>query len=523
MKNKKQSTPHFALLSVFDKTGIVEFAEALIASGYTIVSTGGTGKRLSDAKIPYVSIEKITGNPESFDGRMKTISFQVEGGILFDRSKSKHKKEAKALHVPAIDIVVCNLYPFEQTIAKPGVTLDEAIENIDVGGPTMVRAAAKNFRHVLVIVDPRDYALIGSALKKKNISVAQRQALAAKAFGHLSFYDAQIARYLNRETYPQEWTIALRKKQILRYGDNPDQAATWYVEPATNATLAQLTLRAGRELSATNMTDIDAGIKSVRLFTTPAAVVIKHNSPCGIGLGKTAHEALTYALASDSESAFGGVVVMNVPMTDRAARVIAEFKDGGRGMMDIVAVPQIDDKALERLTTVRKSTGVYTFGAIRGGSPAKKFLRWVDGGMIVQTENNPEESFGNWKVVTKTHPTKKQLAQMQTVWKSMARVRSNTIMIMDPALPIVRGIGAGQTSRVLSAKIALERAGKYTKGSILASDSFFPFDDCVKLAAAAGIVAIVQQGGSVRDQASIDAANAAGIAMVFTGQRVFWH
>ncbi|MCX6792260.1 MAG: bifunctional phosphoribosylaminoimidazolecarboxamide formyltransferase/IMP cyclohydrolase [Candidatus Gottesmanbacteria bacterium] len=514
---------HYALLSVFDKTGIEDFSMKLIAAGYTIISTGGTGKRLTQSHIPFVPIEQITGNPESFDGRMKTISFQVESGILFDRAKRTHQKEAKRFHIVPIDVVVCNLYPFEQTVAKRGVTLPHAIENIDVGGPTMIRAGAKNFRFVLVVVDPADYAKVSEMLQKKHMDVDQRQEFAAKAFSHLSLYDAQVARFLNKETFPGELTIPLRKHKTLRYGDNPDQSAVWYVEPGVDATISHLELRAGRNLSATNMTDIDAGIKSVRLFGTPAAVVIKHNSPCGIGLGNTAHRALSLALASDSESAFGGVVVMNVPMTARAAGVLADFKDEGRGMMDIVAVPDITGEALAVLTRVRKSTGVYVFGNMTAHSPNKRLVRWVDGGMIIQNENNPEESFKTWKVVTEVKPTKRQLSQMKIIWKAIARIRSNTVAVMDSTLPIVRGIGAGQTSRVLSTKIALERAGKYARGGILASDSFFPFDDSVSLAAKAGIVAIVQQGGSVRDQASIDAANASGITMVFTGQRVFWH
>lgn len=445
---------------------------------------------------------------------MKTISFQIGSGILFDRSKPKHRKEAKAMHILPIDVVICNLYPFEKT---------PSIENIDVGGPTMIRAAAKNFAHVLVVVDPTDYVRVSEMLHKKHIEASERQALAAKAFAHLSLYDALVARFLNKEEYPEVLTIPLRKKKLLRYGDNPDQSAAWYVEPGTHSVVSRLTRRTGRDLSATNMSDIDAGNKSVRLFRTPAAVVIKHNSPCGIGLGKSAHEALERALNSDPESAFGGVVVMNVPMTRRAASVISEFKDEGRGMMDIVAVPDITDEALALLARVRKSTGVYTFGAIDPYSPDKRFLRWIDGGLILQNENNPEDSIKTWKVVTKKQPTKRQMEQMKIIWNALARIRSNTVAVMDGKLPIVRGIGSGQTSRVLSTKIALERAGKYAKGGILASDSFFPFSDCVKLAAKAGITAVIQQGGSIRDQESIDAANKSGIAMVCTGQRLFWH
>lgn len=514
---------HYALLSVFDKTGIEDFARTLIAAGYTIISTGGTGKRLAQSLIPFVPIEKITGNPESFDGRMKTISFQVESGILFDRKKPSHRREAKELRVPRIDMVVCNLYPFEQTVAKRGVTMGEAIETIDVGGPTMVRAAAKNFTHVLVVTNPTDYGRVEEALKNNKADPAFRQELAAKAFAHLSLYDAQIARYLDHDEYPDELSIPLRKKERLRYGDNPDQSAVWYQEVGVDSTVSRLKLLSGRAPSATNITDIDAGVKAVRIFQTPAAVVIKHNSPCGIALGTTAKQALERALLSDPESAFGGVVVLNTPMTMGAAAIMADFKKQGQGMMDVVVVPTFDEHALQILTDVRKSTGLYTFGRLSTTSPNRKMFRWIDGGVIVQKENDPESLFSKWHVVTTKRPTAKQLAQMKIAWKFLSRIRSNTILVLDKDLPMARGIGSGQTSRVLSTKIALERAAEFTRGGILASDSFFPFDDSVKLAAKAGISAIIQQGGSIRDQDSIDAATAAGIAMVFTGQRVFWH
>jgi phosphoribosylaminoimidazolecarboxamide formyltransferase/IMP cyclohydrolase len=515
-------TQTYALVSVFDKTGIGRFARILAGLKYKIISTGGTAKTLTDDQVAVVPIGKITGNPEALDGRMKTISFAIEGGILVDRRKASHRRQAKELKLPDIRVVVCNLYPFAQTVANPKSTLDEAVEQIDVGGPTMIRAAAKNFANVVVVVDPTDYDRVALALQKNTLTLSLRQELAAKAFAHLSYYDAQIARYLNKQTFPGELTLPLQLGVPLRYGDNPDQQAALYFSAGVSSPLRRLERLAGRELSATNVTDIDAGIKAVKLFREPASVVIKHNSPCGIALGTTAKAALMRSLASDPESAFGGVVVMNTPMTFAAAQAIASFKEAGRGNMDIVAVPHIDAKALSLLQQIRKSTGVYTFGELEQ-SRVLYHIRWVEDGAVVQTLNDPEVSFGAWQVVTQHKPTKKQLHQMQLGWKFASRIRSNTVMVIDKELPLSRGIGAGQTSRVLSTKIALERAGVSTKGGILVSDSFFPFADSVELAAAAGIGAIVQQGGSKNDPLVIAAANRAGIPMIFTSQRVFWH
>jgi phosphoribosylaminoimidazolecarboxamide formyltransferase/IMP cyclohydrolase len=515
--------PKYALISVYDKTGIADLAKVIIKSGYRIISTGGTAKLLTDAGITVIPIQQITGNPESFDGRMKTISFQVESGILFDRSKTTHQKEAKKLNIPSIDIVICNLYPFEKTVSNPKSTAAEIIENIDVGGPTMIRSAAKNHQHVIVVVDPNDYGLIVDLLNRRKVTQQFRKQLAAKAFAHLSYYDAQIARYLTDAQFPKELTLPLKHSFSLRYGDNPDQTAHYYSIPNGKSPFENMKQIAGRGLSATNLTDIDAGIKLLQLFSESAAVVIKHNNPCGIALGKTIDQALRRALDADPESAFGGVVVLNRQMTFKTAKVIAAFKESGKGQMDIIAAPEIESKAIELLKHIRKSTGLYSFGDFAKIPADNLSIKHIIGGAIVQTTNDPEKNYSAWKVLTKVKPTRKQLMQMQFGWKCIARIKSNTVAVIDGKLPMTRGIGSGQTSRVLAAKIALERAGKYCRGTILASDSFFPFDDCVKLAAKAGIAAIVEQGGSVRDQDSIIAADKAGISMVFTSQRVFWH
>lgn len=523
-KSMQSTSKKYALLSVFDKKGIVEFAKTLSTLGYSLISTGGTAKTLQDQGISVIPIQEITGNPESFDGRMKTISFQIESGILYDRSNEKHISEARTLNIKAIDIVVCNLYPFEKTVSNLSVKLDDAIENIDVGGPTMIRAAAKNFKHVLVVTDPHDYEKVLSDIENNALTEKYRQTLAAKAFGHLSFYDAQIARYFSEELFPSEVSLAGRKKLDLRYGENAHQKGAVYVTPNAHSPFENLEQLWGRGLSLTNITDINAGLESTRVFREPAAVVIKHNSPCGIALGTTISQALECAIEADPESAFGGVIVLNKPLDIKSAEEIAKFKDEKRGNMDIVAAPFIEPKALELLKSVRKSMGIYTFGEIPTQSYKNQNIKWIDGGFILQTPDiNLESGFKEWTVATKKKPTKHQIEQAHIAWKFLTRIKSNAIIVVDPNLPMTRGIGTGQTSRVRSVKIALDQAGSYTKGAIMASDSFFPFDDSVKAAIKAGISVIIQQGGSINDKASIDAANAAGIPMVMTGRRAFWH
>ncbi|MDO8503495.1 MAG: bifunctional phosphoribosylaminoimidazolecarboxamide formyltransferase/IMP cyclohydrolase [bacterium] len=507
----------YALLSVYDKTGIVEFAKTLDKLGFKIISTGGTGKVLVNEGIPVVPIEEITGNPESFDGRMKTISFQVESGILFDRTNPTHRRVARQLGIKPIDIVACNLYPFEAT---------KTVENIDVGGPTMIRAAAKNFKNVLVVVDPKDYQSVGKELLGKKLTQKTRRALAGKAFRHLSLYDSLVARFLDKEQFPQELTIPLRGGIKLRYGENPHQEGFVYFEPGTNSPFRNLQRLGGRELSLVNVTDINAGLESLRLLGEgPAAVIIKHNSPCGIALGRTSKEALGRAIESDPESAFGGVIVLNKGMDLATAKVIAAFKSERKSNIDIVAVPSITQDALELLKKVRKSMGIYTFGQIPKKRTNPINIKWIDGGLILQTEDSYDtpEIAKEWKVVTRAKPTPQQFRQMKFAWDALRRIRSNAVIVVDKELPMVWGIGQGQTSRYRSTMIALSQAGKHVKGAILASDSFFPYEDSVKSATKRGIGAIIEQGGSINDQASIDAANKAGIPMVFTNFRAFWH
>ena len=521
MKNKT-SDDKYALLSVFDKTGIVDFAKILTSLGYKIISTGGTSKILTENKIPVIPIQEITGNPESFDGRMKTISFQVESGILFDRKNKKHREEARKLKIKPIDIVVCNLYPFEETVRKRA-PLDKIIENIDVGGPTMIRAAAKNFKNVLVVIDPNDYTEISQKLKRKNISENYRKALAGKAFFHLSFYDSHVAKYLSKNIFPQEITLAGRKIQDLRYGENPHQKAAFYLS-SNSSSLNNLKRLFGRELSLVNTTDINAGIESVRVFNQPCSVVIKHNSPSGIALGKTPEQSLSRAIEADPESAFGGVIVVNKTLGMKSAKIIAGFKSEKKGNIDIIAAPKVEKNALEFLSKIRKSMGIYEFGKILKPSREILNMKWIDDGFILQTQDiYSENDFKTWKVVTKKRQTKTHLEQMKIAWAFITRIRSNSVIIIDKDLQMTRGIGSGQTSRIRSTKIALIQAGKFTNGGILASDSFFPFDDSVKLAGKYKIGAIIQQGGSINDKSSIETADKLKIPMVFTGKRAFWH
>ena len=524
---------NYALLSVSDKEGIVELAKELKALGFSLISTGGTAKLLKESRIEVTPIEEITGNPEMLDGRIKTISMQIEGSILADRTNPKHVKQAEKFGLINISIVVCNLYPFEQK---------NEVENIDVGGPTMLRSAAKNYINVLPVCDPEDYKSVLEYLRLKNGDSRLddkdenlRVELAAKTFEHLSFYDAQIARYFRQKSqvarveslenkYPEELTIPGRRVKILRYGENPHQSAALYLTPNANSPFENIQHIAGRELSMMNVTDINAGLEAVRIFDEPAAVVIKHNTPCGIALGSTPAEALQRAIAADPESAFGGVVVMNKAFDRAAAEIVTSFKDERRGLFDIVAAPGIEEDAQEILKGVRKSMGVYVLNGISKPRKEDMVIKEIIGGFTYQSADaDVRIARSGWQIVTKKKPTKEQLKQMEIAWMFIRRMRSNTVIIMDKNLPQTTGIGTGQTSRYRAAIMAIDLAKEKAEGAVLASDAFFPFDDVVTLAAKNKIGAIVQSGGSINDKASIEAADKAGIPMVFTNERTFWH
>lgn len=509
---------NYALISVFNKSGIVEFARSLKDLDYSIISTGGTAKLLKESGIDVTPIEEVTGNPEMLDGRIKTISMQIEGSLLVDWKNQSHVEQAKKHGLLNISLVVCNLYPFEQK---------NEIENIDVGGPAMLRAAGKNYRNVLPVIDPGDYLLVIDALKSGRVPEETRIELAAKTFEHLSFYDTQVAKFFRKQTsviYPDQLTIPGRKVKELRYGENPHQSASLYLTPNSNSPFENLEHITGRELSMMNVTDINAGLEAVRIFDEPAAVVIKHNTPCGIALGSTPSEALQRAIDADPESAFGGVVVMNKPFDKKSAEVVTSFKDERRGLFDIVAAPGIDQDAQEILKSVRKTMGVYVLNGIRKPAKEDMVIKEIIGGFTYQSADwDVQLARSGWQVVTKKQPSEEQMKQMEIAWKFIRRMRSNTVVIMDKTLPQTTGIGTGQTSRYRAALMAIELAGDKAEGAVLASDAFFPFDDIVSLAAKHKIGAIIQSGGSINDKASIEAANKAGIPMVFTNERTFWH
>lgn len=509
---------NYALISVSDKEGIVDFAKELKSLGYSLISTGGTAKLLKESKIEVTPIEEITGTPEMLDGRIKTISLQIEGSILVDRKNPEHVKQAEEFKLLNISLVVCNLYPFEQK---------NEVENIDVGGPTMLRSAAKNYVNVLPVVDPSDYTFVLEALKGGEVPDETRTELAAKTFEHLSFYDAQIAKFFRKQTkvtYPDQLTIPGRKIKELRYGENPHQTSALYLTPNSNSPFKDMQHIAGRELSMMNVTDINAGLEAVRIFDEPAAVVIKHNTPCGIALGATPSEALQRAIDADPESAFGGVVVMNKSFDKASAEIVTSFKDERKGLFDIVAAPGIEEDAQVVLKSVRKTMGVYVLNGIRKPAKEDMTVKEIIGGFTYQSADyDTDLGQGKWEVVTKVKPTEEQLKQMEIAWKFIRRMRSNTVVIMDKTLPQTTGIGTGQTSRLRAALMAIELAADKAEGAVLASDAFFPFDDVVSLAAEHKIGAIIQSGGSINDKASIEAADKAGIAMVFTNERTFWH
>lgn len=511
---------NYALISVFDKSGIVDFAKELSSLGYSLISTGGTAKLLKDSGIEVTPIEEITGNPEMLDGRIKTISMQIEGSILVDRNNPEHVKQAEKYGLINIGIVVCNLYPFEQK---------NEIENIDVGGPTMLRSAAKNYESVLAICDSADYERVLAALRSGEVDKNLRRDLAGKVFEHLSFYDSQVAKFFRatsdeKPEFPTELTIPGRKIKELRYGENPHQTAALYLTPNSNSPFENIQHIAGRELSMMNVTDINAGLEAVRIFDEPAAVVIKHNTPCGIALGSSPSEALQRAIDADPESAFGGIVVLNKPFDQAAAEIVTSFKDERKGLFDIVAAPGIDEDAQEILKGVRKSMGVYVLSGIKKPGKGDKVVKEIIGGFTYQDADwDTDSGESKWEVVTKMKPSDEQMRQMKIAWKFIRRMRSNTVIIMDLQLPQTTGIGTGQTSRYRAAQMAIDLAGEKVNGAVLASDAFFPFDDVVSLAAKHGVGAIVQSGGSINDKASIEAADKAGIPMVFTNERTFWH
>jgi phosphoribosylaminoimidazolecarboxamide formyltransferase/IMP cyclohydrolase len=505
-----------ALISVYDKTGVVELAQSLRDLGADLVSTGGTYAALAGAGLPVQQVSELTGSPEILDGRVKTLHPTVHGGILARRDLPAHIAELAEHGIEPIDVVVVNLYPFEATIGKPGVGLEEALENIDIGGPTMVRAAAKNHPSVVVVVDPADYPWVAERLAGGGLSPQERRDLAAKAFQHVALYDTIIARWLRDDdrASPAELTIGLRKVADLRYGENPHQAGTLYADAPPTGGVVVATQLHGKELSFNNILDADAAWAAATDFSEPTVAVIKHTNPCGLASHPDQAEAYRRAFAGDPVSAYGGIVAFNRPVTAEAAEAMRPV------FYEVVVAPGYESEALELLQKKRdlRILQVPATSNAAGGAPD---LRRVSGGLLVQTGADPQEDPAAWKVATQRRPTESELLDMAFAWRAAKHVKSNAIaLVKDQALV---GMGAGQPNRINSVHLALKAAAEKATGSVLASDAFFPFADGLELAAQGGIAAVVQPGGSIRDEEVVAAANAAGLAMVFTGIRHFRH
>ena len=509
-----------ALISVSDKTGVVEFARELEQLGVQVISTGGTHKKLEEAGIDVTGISDVTGFPECLDGRVKTLHPAVHGGILARRDVPEHMQQLKDLNIETIDIVAINLYPFKETIMKPDVTLADAIENIDIGGPTMLRSAAKNHKDVAVVCDPADYAIVAEELRANGeVSYKTKYRLALKVFEHTAAYDAMISQYLREQidaTLPDNVTLTFEKLQDLRYGENPHQNATYYKEIRPfRGSLATAKQLHGKELSFNNINDANGALMTLKEFTEPTVVASKHANPCGVGCGETLHEAYVRAHDCDPTSIFGGIVACNREVDKATAEEMSKI------FLEIVLAPSFSDEALEILTQ-KKNIRLMTIEGIEEPVPAGQYdMKKESGGLLIQDMDLSLYDEDALKVVTEKAPTDKEMADMKMAMKVVKHIKSNGIVYVKDGATV--GIGPGQTNRIWAAQNAIRQAESSLEGAVMASDAFFPFSDCVEAAAAAGITAIIQPGGSIRDQESIDKANELGIAMVFSGQRHFKH
>lgn len=511
-----------ALISVSDKAGIVEFAQALKDLGWDIISTGGTKAALDEAGLETIAIDDVTGFPEMMDGRVKTLHPNIHGGLLARRDLDTHLTAAKENNIELIDLVVVNLYPFKETIIRPDVTYSKAVENIDIGGPSMLRSAAKNHASVTVIVDPADYEVVLKELTEVGeTNYATRQRLAAKVFRHTAAYDALIAEYFTAqvgEDKPEKLTLTYDLNQSMRYGENPQQDADFYQKAIpTDYSIASAKQLNGKELSFNNIRDADAAIRIIRDFKDrPTVVALKHMNPCGISQADTIEEAWDNAYEADSVSIFGGIIVLNREVDAATAEKMHPV------FLEIIIAPSYSEEALAILTNKKKNLRLLElpFDA-QDASQVEPEFTGVVGGILVQNQDVVEENPDTWEVVTERQPNDQEKEALLFAWKAIKYVKSNGILIANDHMTL--GVGPGQTNRVASVRIAIEQAKDRLEGAALASDAFFPFADNIEEIAAAGIKVIVQPGGSVRDQDSIDAANKHGIAMVFTGVRHFRH
>ncbi|MDR0571196.1 MAG: bifunctional phosphoribosylaminoimidazolecarboxamide formyltransferase/IMP cyclohydrolase [Clostridiales Family XIII bacterium] len=509
-----------ALISVSDKEGVALFAKGLEALGFEIISTGGTAKTLSESGVRVVGVSELTGFPECLDGRVKTLHPAVHGGILAMRGRPEHMSQLSDLKIGTIDVVAINLYPFKETILKPGVTAEEAIENIDIGGPSMLRSAAKNHKDVLAVCDPADYAAVLDCLKSDGAGAEGfRLGLALKVFQHTAAYDALIAEYfrgLAGAGLPDKLTLTFEKAQSLRYGENPHQKAYFYKEAKIwEGALAGAEQLHGKELSFNNINDANGALETLKEFEEPAVVAVKHANPCGVAVGENVAEAYRKARDADPVSIFGGIVAANRPVGKEMAEEI------GKIFIEIVIAPDFTEEALETLTR-KPNIRLLRLRGIGTPAPAGTIdVKKVSGGLLVQEADAGLFEEGGWKVVTGKAPSDREREDMVFGMKVVKHIKSNGIVVVKDGMTL--GVGPGQTNRIWAVQNAIRQATGDLKGAVLASDAFFPFDDCVEAAAAAGITAIVQPGGSVNDEASVKKADEKGVAMVFTGMRHFKH
>jgi phosphoribosylaminoimidazolecarboxamide formyltransferase/IMP cyclohydrolase len=517
-----------ALLSTYDKTNLVEFARSLVEEfGFELLSSGGTARTLTEAGLPVTQVSEYTGSPEMLGGRVKTLHPKIHGGILARRDISQDQQDLEDSQIRAIDLVVVNLYPFEQTIAQPGVSLADAIEQIDIGGPTLLRSAAKNFQHVTVLCSPQQYQNCLEDMRQNQGTPSDgfRQDCAAQAFWHTTVYDQAIAAYLSQQssaevtsapTMPQQYAIAGHQIQALRYGENPHQTAAWYQIGSQSTGWAAAEKLQGKELSYNNLVDLEAARAIIAEFmqpdTPPCAAVLKHTNPCGVAQASRLVEAYENAFAADSVSAFGGIVALNRAIDTSTATALTKT------FLECVVAPGCEAEAADILKKKSKVRVLTLENLLDGPTHSVKAIA---GGFLVQSTDQDIEGTSQWKVVTQKEPSPEQWEELLFAWKACKHVKSNAIVITRDRATI--GIGAGQMNRVGAAKIALEQAGDRANGAVLASDGFFPFDDTVRNAATQGIQAIVQPGGSLRDNDSIAAANELGIPMILTNVRHFLH
>ena len=507
-----------ALVSVSDKNGLVEFVKGLESHGWEIIATGGTQRLLEQSGVKTIGISDVTGFPEICDGRVKTLHPKVHGGLLARRDEESHLQALRENGIEFIDLVCVNLYPFRQTIANPEVTMEDAIENIDIGGPSMLRSAAKNYRDVTVVCDPADYnTVLAEIAENGNTTVETRLALSAKAYTHTAQYDSCIATFMREKAgLSEKLFLEFDIKQGLRYGENPHQSAKFYSDNQTTAfSLAYAEQLGGKELSYNNIQDANAALNIVREFDEPFCVALKHMNPCGAAIGATIEEAWNAAYEADKVSIYGGIVAVNRPLTAEVALGMKPI------FLEIVMAPEFTPEALEILGT-KKNLRLLKVDMTKNDKPLNQYIS-VNGGLLVQQLDTVTKAVTKDMCVTETKPTEAQLVDMNFGWRVVKHVKSNAIAVVKDGHTL--GVGAGQMNRVGSAEIALKQAhaAGFTEGLVLASDGFLPFDDTVAFAAQYGVTAIVQPGGSIRDEDSIKKANELGITMLFTGMRHFKH